>query len=1027
MSISFSGLASGLDTTSWVESLVSLKQEKIDTLEEEKDVVAQMQETLAGIKTFFNSFRSVIEKVTDAKFGIASMDIFAQNLATSSNLEVLTASVTSEAEEATYDLEVDQLATATEALSNYTYTTTIIQTSVATLDSKLVNLGVKINTGGSQIGVKVNGVEHGLTLSENETIGSFIDKLKGIGIEASYNTDTGIFSMNINAGDINDIDKTGIVDALHLEGVNEGYVSNNLEITHTDTVYSAATESTLLSDLGVKAGMVTIRANDQNYTVTVKSDTTLGSFIQDLNNKNIDASLVDGTFTLSDAEITNEGTTDILDALGFETDIFSQTQTSGDLNYTTVVTEITTATDSTLIKDLGEGVTFNNNSTVIVKNSNNQTSTVTLTQTSTLGDLLEGLNNAGLSASINENGEISITGGVITGGTFDIDGVLGLTSEPYSAMVSGNALTETVEEEVIADTSTRLVEDLGVKAGYVKVEDANGVEHYTKISSGLTLGSFVNTLNSYGLSASLDSSGVLSVTGGTITTLTDSEVSSLVTSGKISESNASLRVGSDVLDKLFGTGEIVYGSSVSKSGAMTYSVTNTLNATNTTTLGQLGLTKNGNISVGGQTVAVTTGMTIDGLISAIEAKGIDAAWDSGLSKITIDAKVTDTGSTGIITALGLEETVTSKYASSNALYSKETVVADATTATKLSEFGITDSMSAADRTVKIYNADGDLRKTITVTSNSTLGNLVDAINQTGDVQAKVKDGRLLIEDGYIDNSALEIAMGLEYTSGSSFVLGSVMTTTSNTAATGDSTLGEIISALGTSSSVSGGYNLSFNGKSIAVNSNTTLNDIISSIYLNGGSASLDSSGRLNITGGTVSGSVATALGIKTTIITTGVSTTGKTLYTETEEFADRNTTLGDLGISNSSYVINNSNGTAIKTINVSSTSTLGSIMDTLASNGIDATIASGVITMNSINGNYITGSLANSLGISHGTRTEVINTTSGGTLTVNYTGTVTASTSSTLGEVGAIKNSSDNILIYDSDNKCIATISTLTI
>ena len=86
MTISFSGLASGLDTSSWVESLVALKQAKVETLEEEKDTVLLSQETLNNIKSFFSSFRNLIEKVTDAKFGVASMDLFAQNLATSSNL-----------------------------------------------------------------------------------------------------------------------------------------------------------------------------------------------------------------------------------------------------------------------------------------------------------------------------------------------------------------------------------------------------------------------------------------------------------------------------------------------------------------------------------------------------------------------------------------------------------------------------------------------------------------------------------------------------------------------------------------------------------------------------------------------------------------------------------------------------------------------------------------------------------------------------------------------------------------------------
>ena len=84
MTISFSGLASGLDTSSWVESLVALKQAKIDTLEEEKETVLLSQETLNNIKSFFTSFRGVIEKVTDAKFGIATMDLFAQNLASQS-------------------------------------------------------------------------------------------------------------------------------------------------------------------------------------------------------------------------------------------------------------------------------------------------------------------------------------------------------------------------------------------------------------------------------------------------------------------------------------------------------------------------------------------------------------------------------------------------------------------------------------------------------------------------------------------------------------------------------------------------------------------------------------------------------------------------------------------------------------------------------------------------------------------------------------------------------------------------------
>ncbi len=117
MSISFSGLASGLDTSSWVESLVSLREAKVEEYEAEKTNVESLQETLGNIKSFFSSFRTMIEKVTDSSFAIPSMDIFAQKLATSSDAAIVTALATTEAEEGEYDVLVDNLATNTQAVS----------------------------------------------------------------------------------------------------------------------------------------------------------------------------------------------------------------------------------------------------------------------------------------------------------------------------------------------------------------------------------------------------------------------------------------------------------------------------------------------------------------------------------------------------------------------------------------------------------------------------------------------------------------------------------------------------------------------------------------------------------------------------------------------------------------------------------------------------------------------------------------------------------------------------------------------
>lgn len=60
MSISFSGLSSGIDTSSWVESLVALRQAKVTKLEEEKESVVSIQDVLSNIKSFFTSFRSTL-------------------------------------------------------------------------------------------------------------------------------------------------------------------------------------------------------------------------------------------------------------------------------------------------------------------------------------------------------------------------------------------------------------------------------------------------------------------------------------------------------------------------------------------------------------------------------------------------------------------------------------------------------------------------------------------------------------------------------------------------------------------------------------------------------------------------------------------------------------------------------------------------------------------------------------------------------------------------------------------------------
>ena len=89
MSISFSGLASGLDTSGWVDALVSVKQEKITSLQKELKAIQTSKTTLSDTKSTFNALRTALEKLTDKKFG-GTFDLFSQNSAKSSDETIFT-------------------------------------------------------------------------------------------------------------------------------------------------------------------------------------------------------------------------------------------------------------------------------------------------------------------------------------------------------------------------------------------------------------------------------------------------------------------------------------------------------------------------------------------------------------------------------------------------------------------------------------------------------------------------------------------------------------------------------------------------------------------------------------------------------------------------------------------------------------------------------------------------------------------------------------------------------------------------
>ena len=519
MSISFSGLASGLDTSSWVESLVALKKAKVETYEGEKSKIQTTQETLSKIKSFFTSFRSMLEKVTDAKFGVGSMDIFAQKLATSSDTSILTAAATTEAEEASYEINVDKLATGTQAVSGFKSLTTIIQSETATMDTKLSAIGVK----SGDIGVMVNGTKHTVTIGENDTISNFITKMKNIGVDANYSETSGIFSINLPSGAIDDtLTKhsdgtvgTGIVDALHLKST-DGYESSDLKITNSETIVTSATGNTKLSELGtIKSGNIQVKANGTSYTFAINGNTTLANLINKLQSFEVDANLSsDGVLQIRDAEIVDIGNTGIISALGLTSNVNSKSQTSGSLNYETVVTTVTDANGSTKLQELDGWSAVGSGTKIVAKSSSGTTTTINVSGTNTIDEVVTKLNNAGLSASFSSKGVLTVSEGTVSGKVADVLGVTSGSGNTQKIYMSGNILsTKTVTYATAYDT----LKDLGIStakpsSGYALAvyDSKNTLVQEITVNDSMTIDDVFTELSKYGVIGSM-SDGVITL------------------------------------------------------------------------------------------------------------------------------------------------------------------------------------------------------------------------------------------------------------------------------------------------------------------------------------------------------------------------------------------------------------------------------------------------------------------------------------------------------------------------------------
>ena len=1016
--ITFSGLSgSGLDTSSWVDALVSVKQTTITSLQAQQEAQQKLLSVVNNIKSFFSSFQTCLQKITDSQFGIASLDLFMQNLATSSNTNILTATATTDAARQTYDVLVEQLATSTKATSGYTKT----ETKNATLDTTLGDLGAKSGT------ITVN--NQSFTISEKDTIKDLIGKFSNAGVVASFDSKKCRFTVGAKISDIND-GTTGLKTALGLQNTQiSGITSGSIVYANKDTKFS---------DLGLTAGKININGAEHNiqksgtnYTIQKAGGTkvninTINDFLNILKtNFGADATIDDkGNISIRGCVIESvAGGSNLKDVLNL-----------GDVKERTVMKsnaltwqKTNVADYSTTLKNLG----ITGNKTLKI---NNGTAT-NIADTTTLQSLKNTLATSGIDMSVDENGIITVdtNGKTISGTLLD---ALGLVADKSGTTLTSNAHTVTYKA-----TSSTLLYHLGIQhtdSYQVFKSDGTAITGTITGFANTTVDTIVNNLKRVGLDASFDeNTQQLIINDGYITgTVADKLGMTRVTEyhqeaatvdttlaklGATDKQNLTINGGtakeyektaklSDVikditdaggtvelkdgtmkvsgvtltgtLPALLGFSATTQGTSVT-SGALsvvTNSSSTSSSAVQETQNNQIALTtKLGTIlglTSGSRTLAINggtsasydvTSKTLNDVKTAIETAG-------GTFTINDDNTISVSGVTlsgTLVTALGLASVGSATSMTSNRAITVGGVENLATTTNTLADLGATGNttLSINGGTAKTYN------------KTATLSTVFSDITAAGGT-AEIKDGVITVSGVNLSGTVVNL-LGLQATQTGTEITSGNLTYTASTTSTSSSALAPVetvpITASTTLSKITGAatstsYTSSIAGTSKNYTGATSLSTIKTDIATAGGTMTIDSDGKITITGVNVSGGIVGALGLSPEGTSTTISSNTPITLEQSFLVEGSNTIGADLGVAadKRSYAIYDNYGNVIAETSDTGATGNATVSQWLASvntkmntyygttNVEYAKISNGVI---SVNGGYIKGDLASAIGM----------------------------------------------------------------
>lgn len=180
MSISFSGLGSGMDYSTWVTQFTALKEQSIVTpLKTKKANLQSQNSAISSLKTYYMTLATSMQKISDSKYG-ASFDIFASSKVTMGNdnaKNYIDVSVSNSVPKMDFEIEVLELATSSNIKGNVKIEPEQMYVKSNTSLTQLENF--KAGT----LVFKMNDkdeTEYSIDVEKSDTMQSLIDKINNL-------------------------------------------------------------------------------------------------------------------------------------------------------------------------------------------------------------------------------------------------------------------------------------------------------------------------------------------------------------------------------------------------------------------------------------------------------------------------------------------------------------------------------------------------------------------------------------------------------------------------------------------------------------------------------------------------------------------------------------------------------------------------------------------------------------------------------------------------------------------------------